>query len=116
MKTKQINNLVQLSAEIENGYIHRIGTDNYYKSIIMLPNDTIDMFEEVSEIPKYTRQEYVEKVRELIKERYAIEDEIALYRQKDVKAKEFEEYNQYCEDCKVKAKELLNNIFNITYQ
>lgn len=74
----------------------------------MLPTDTIENFEEIIEFPKYTRQEYVEKVRELIKERYTIEDEIALYRQKDTKPTEFDEYNQFCEECKARAKEILS--------
>ena len=105
MNTKNINNLIELSSD--NGYIHKIGTDTYFKKGIIV--DSIDNYEEVSEMPKYNRQEYVEKVRELIKERYTIEDEIALYRQKDIKVNEFEEYNQYCEDCKIKAKEILSN-------
>ena len=105
MNKRNIGNFIELSSKY--GYIHKIGTDNYFKKGIIL--DSVDNYEEVSEMPKYTRQEYVEKVRELIKERYSIEDEIALHRQKDVKSDEFEEYNQYCESCKVKAKELLNN-------
>lgn len=101
------NNVCEISTE--SGYIHKKGTDSYFKKGMMLPTDTIDMYEEVDEIPKYTHQEYVDKVRELIKERYTIEDEIALHRQKEVKPYEFDEYNDYCEECKLKAKELLSN-------
>lgn len=90
-------------------YVHRVGTETYFKKGMVLPTDTEDNFEEVDEMPKYTRQQYVEKVRELIKEKYTIEDEIALYRQKDVKSGEFAEYNEYCEECKIRAKEILNN-------
>lgn len=93
----------------ENKLIHRIGTETYVRRCTKLPNDTVDMFEEVDELPKYTRQEYIEKVRELIKEKYQVEDEIALYRQKDVKVDEFLQYNNYCEECKVRAKEILSN-------
>lgn len=105
MKTKNIGNLIELSSD--NGYIHKKGTETYFKKGII--TDSVDNYEEVEDMPKYTRQEYVEKVRELIKERYAIEDEIALYRQKDSKPEEYKEYNQYCEDCKTKAKEILSN-------
>lgn len=90
-------------------FVHRIGTNTYFKKGIVLATDTVDNYEEVDEIPKYTSEEYKTKVRELIKEKYTIEDEIALYRQKDIKAVEFEEYYQFCEECKIKAKEELNN-------
>lgn len=105
MNTRNIGNLIELSSD--KGYIHRKGTETYFKKGII--TDDIDNYEEVESMPKYTRQEYVEKVRELIKERYAIEDEIALYRQRELKPSEYEEYNSYCEECKAKAKELLSN-------
>lgn len=34
-----------------NKYIHRIGTDTYFKRCIKLPNDSIEMFEEVDNLP-----------------------------------------------------------------
>jgi len=105
MDVKNIGNLIELVSE--TGYIHKIGTDTYFKKGMI--TDSVDNYEEVAEIPKYTKQEYAEKVRELIKEKYAIEDEIALYRQKDNKQEEFKEYYDYCEKCKIKAKEDLEN-------
>ena len=51
---------------------------------------------------------YPELVQELINEKYSIYDEIALLRQRSVKKAEFNEYNAYCEECKARAKELLN--------
>lgn len=105
MNTKNIGNLIELSSD--NGYIHKIGTDTYFKKGIIA--DSVDNYEEVLEMPKYTRQEYVEKVRELVKEQYSIEDEIAILRQRDVKPEEYTEYNIFVEDCKIKAKSILNN-------
>lgn len=49
---------------------------------------------------------YEEKVVMLIRERYTIDDEFALLRQRDIKAEEFAAYNSYCEYCKRQAKEL----------
>lgn len=109
MNVKNIGNLIELSSD--NGYIHKIGTDTYFKKGIITGNQ--DDYEEVLEMPKYTRQEYIDKVRELIKERYTIEDEIAINRQRDTKAIEFEEYNTFCEECKVRAKEILSNKENL---
>lgn len=49
---------------------------------------------------------YEEKVVQLIRERYTMDDEFALLRQRDSKADEFAVYDAYCEECKRKAKEL----------
>ena len=48
---------------------------------------------------------YEELVVEKIRERYTVDDELALLRQRDVKPDEFAEYNAYCEACKAEARE-----------
>lgn len=48
---------------------------------------------------------YEEKVVELIRMRYDINSELAILRQRDTKPEEFAEYNAYCEECKIQAKE-----------
>ena len=48
---------------------------------------------------------YEEKVVELIRQRYSVDDEIAILRQKDTKADEFDAWYAYCEQCKQEAKE-----------
>lgn len=47
---------------------------------------------------------YDEKVVSLIREKYSLDQELAIQRQKDTKPQEFEEYYNYCEECKRKAK------------
>lgn len=47
---------------------------------------------------------YEERVVEKIRERYTVDDELALLRQRDVKPDEFAEYNAYCEACKAEAR------------
>ena len=47
---------------------------------------------------------YGERVNALIRERYSLSEELALLRQRTTKKAEFEEYNDFCEACKVKAK------------
>ena len=47
---------------------------------------------------------YEEKVVELIRQRYTIDDEIAILRQKDTKADEFDAWYAYCEQCKQEAR------------
>ena len=50
---------------------------------------------------------YEERVVQLIREKYSMDDELAILRQRDSKPEEFAEYNTYCEECKRKAKEEL---------
>lgn len=48
---------------------------------------------------------YEERVEQLIRERYSLNQELAIQRQRDTKPSEFDEYFAYCEECKTKAKE-----------
>lgn len=59
------------------------------------------------EIPEPTPSipTYEERVVELIRLRYDINSELAILRQRDSKPEEFAEYNAYCEECKIQAKE-----------
>lgn len=47
---------------------------------------------------------YEERVVELIRERYTIDDEIAILRQKDTKQDEYQAWYDFCESCKAQAK------------
>lgn len=52
---------------------------------------------------------YEEKVVELIRQRYTIDDEIAILRQKETKPDEFQAWYDYCEACKAEARNSINN-------
>lgn len=58
----------------------------------------------VSSSPKTS---YEDLVVIYIREKYSIDDEIAILRQRDSKPEEFAEYNAYCEECKTQAKNAL---------
>ena len=47
---------------------------------------------------------YEERVEELIREKYSINQEFAIQRQRETKPEEFEEYFAYCEECKSLAR------------
>lgn len=118
--TRKIKNLTEIFSD--SGYIHKIGTENYFKKGVI--NDSIDNYEEVSELPKFTEEEYKIKVRELIAERYDIKEELAIQRKAFNTLKsplsenaeryldEYNTYNSFVEECKVKAIEFLNNKSN----
>lgn len=58
--------------------------------------DVIEEF--IPEIP------YEQKIVDLIRQKYTIDEEIAINRQRDTKPEEFQEYFDYCEQCKINAK------------
>lgn len=47
---------------------------------------------------------YEQRVVALIRERYSIDDELAINRQRETKPEEWQEYFDYCEWCKAEAK------------
>ena len=62
------------------------------------------------EYVKDERPDYSELIVGYIREKYSINDELAIQRQCDnseEKKTEFDEYNVFCDACKVKAKEIL---------
>ena len=56
---------------------------------------------------KAEKEEYNNLIVKLIREKYSINDELAILRQANTKPNEFNEYNSYVEECKAKAKEML---------
>ena len=52
---------------------------------------------------------YANLVSKLIRERYSVDDEMAILRQKETKPEEWKDYNSYCEDCKAKARKEIYN-------
>ncbi|WP_418671306.1 hypothetical protein [Barnesiella intestinihominis] len=60
--------------------------------------------EEEQPIPEMT---YEQQVVAKIRERYSVDDELAILRQRDTKPGEFEAYNAYAESCKEEARLLI---------
>lgn len=48
---------------------------------------------------------YDELVNEKIREKYSISQEFSILRQKDEKPEEYQQYYNYCEECKIYVKE-----------
>lgn len=93
----------------EGKFVHRIGTDTYFKRGTLLPADTAADFEEVDAIPAFTRADYEAEVERLIRARYSVSQELAMLRQRDTKPAQFAAYLEYVEECKVRAREIARN-------
>lgn len=66
--------------------------------------------EEIAQAMAYNQYEglsYPELVAMFIKEKYTLDDEIALHRQRDEKPEEYKAYYDFCEECKARAKSIL---------
>lgn len=55
----------------------------------------------------YQSMSYGELVNLFVRERYSLSEEIALGKQKERKPEEHQRYDDYCEECKVRAKRVL---------
>lgn len=87
----------------------------YYKNGVKLEEpiyETNDDFEELSEGEVKDILKYGEFVDKRIRERYSLSSELAIQRQREEKPEAFQEYYEYCEECKKKAVDDcgLNNI------
>lgn len=63
----------------------------------------------IGEKEKVSNYDYKTKIDKLIRQRYSINDELAILRQRDSKPEEYAEYNAYCEECKAVAKKEVYN-------
>lgn len=52
-------------------------------------------------------EQYRQRVVNLVREQYSVDDELAILRQRDTKVEEFNQYNTYVEECKARAREEL---------
>jgi hypothetical protein len=81
--------------------------------------DAYDEYEDIQVYIPYTKEELAKNktqayhacVEEYIRERYSISAEIAIIRQRDDKAGEFAEYYAYAEDCKIRAKSRVEEVY-----
>lgn len=89
----------------EGHILHETGSDTY-PAVHRASTPCPDRWEEIAvgAIPKYTEAEYNAAVSAKIRERYDVNAELAVLRQRDSKPEEFAAYNAYAEQCKQQAK------------
>jgi hypothetical protein len=77
--------------------------------------EAYDEYEDIQVYVSYTAEEleqnklrkYEQTVETFIREKYSLNAELAILRQRDTKPYEFDEYNAYAENCKARAKSIL---------
>lgn len=84
--------------EIEERYADCVGSDF---------NDdlTFNVIKYKSRKLKFIHESYEERVVNRIRQKYNINQELAILRQQQVKPEEYEKYSSYVEKCKVEAKQ-----------
>ena len=65
--------------------------------------------EEISQMEDIEKPQisYDQLVSDLIRTKYTIDQELAINRQRDTKPEEFQAYFDFCEQCKIKAHEII---------
>lgn len=58
----------------------------------------------IAEKEKVSNYDYKTRIDKQIRQKYSINDELAILRQRDNKPEEYAEYNAYCEACKAEAR------------
>ena len=54
------------------------------------------------------RRLYESEITKLIRQKYSLDEELAILRQRDSKLEKFAEYNAYAEKCKAQVRHILN--------
>ena len=81
--------------------------------------DAYDEYEDIQVYIPYTaeelaerkQQKYENRVVELLRKKYTLDQELAVLRQRDDKPKEFTAYSAYAEECKLQAKQEILEVF-----
>lgn len=89
----------------EGHILHETGSDTYpavHRASTPCPDRWVEIAEDA--IPAYSQADYNAAVSAKIRERYDVNAELAVLRQRDSKPEEFAAYNAYAEQCKQQAK------------
>lgn len=100
IKNGIIKKRTQIVIDTENSQIYNPTEDTLFKNGWEIYTPPI---KESVEIP--IEEQYKNRIVELIREKYSVDDELSIQRQRYTKVEEFEEYNTFVESCKQQARE-----------
>lgn len=84
-----------LPSDLEFGVVDYVYLDGKYTKI------SSDVTQASTTLESTT---YEQHVIDLIRQKYSLDEELAIQRQRDTKPIEFQQYFDYCEQCKISAK------------
>ena len=87
------------------GYIYYLNGEKLAEPYLETPSDFEDLTPD--EYINRNFEEYSRLIDGFIRERYSINDEFAIQRQRDTKKEEFQRYFDFCEECKARARKEL---------
>ncbi len=104
IETRQNGDIREIAAT--QGWLRLKGSRDFttVRRCVMLPSQTPDDFEEITQLPLYSEADYADRVERLIRQRYTLSQELAVQRQRYAKPAEFEAYDAYAERCKALAR------------
>jgi hypothetical protein len=98
----------QINVTVSGGDSYQLDDIEFGVVIYPVDDPTSSHYEEIeeSDIPRveYPAPSYEQLVQSYIRERYSVDEELALNRQRNTKVDEFKAYFDFCESCKVRAK------------
>lgn len=90
------------------GYLYYMFNKLLPEPILEKPDDFEELTqEECDRQYEERKQKYPSLVETYIREKYSIADELAIQRQRETKPEAFQEYFEFCEECKKRAREEL---------
>lgn len=97
------------NSKLSNDYFHELSRETTLKCTTITEKGGIKKSVPLIRVKGviYCSLSYKDIVIELIREKYCINDEIAILRQRDNKSEEYQEYYDYVEQCKSVAKDFI---------
>ena len=102
---RRIADKLDVGSDYWLGYTYYINGEKLPEPRLEVPEDFEELL--IEDIRRENLALYPKYVEKYVRERYSVSDELALQRQRDSKPDAFQEYFDYCEDCKRRAKEEL---------
>lgn len=107
-KRRKVIDKSEISKYNNNHYIKVISQEDYKSRFVPTKDGGKKEVERVLIVYyQYNKIGYEDLVGNLIKEKYSINDQIALIRQKDIKKDEYEIFYNFCELCKEQARQYI---------
>lgn len=100
----------ELEIELTAEELYQKKIKDEFERLKNLPQTEIELTEEQiqAELELAKQNQYENMIVSKIRQKYSVNQELAILRQRDTKPVEFAEYNDYVEQCKAEAKKVMS--------